>query len=678
VTEREFTGERLLDLLPAIHRIRDAEQGGPLAALLDVIGEELGLLEHDLDALYADQFVETCATWVLPYIGDLLGITGLPPAPLTSRAEVAHTIAYRRRKGSAAMLELLAHDVTGLAARADESFELLAATQYVNHVRPETTSFVSVRQALRLEHLGSPFERLAGQSTLCHTVDVRRIARRRGRYNIPNVAIFLWRLHAHRVSRSPAVPDGGVRHFRFSPLGDDAPLVNLPQTEDVLTHLAEPLDVPGPITRRAFAAAPADYYGADGSLLIERPGATLGDGPTAVNVGDVVVCDLTTWREPAAGKVAIDPVLGRIAFGADEASPPLVTFHHAFAGNLGGGEYDRPAIGGAATVRVANTRVADFDTVQAGIDALPGTGGVVEIVDSGRYEEALALDASNRHVVVRASVGGRPTIVLTGELHLSGGPGDAAVLDGLLIAGAGVSVDAGAAGAPGLGRVELHHCTLVPGIALDATGAPAHAGTPSLTVASPQTEVEIRSSIVGTVLAELDARVRISGSIVDATAEAAIAYDGIAGAFGAPLQVEGSTVIGRVRTDLLTLASNAILLAAAAAGGAPVLAHRRQEGCVRFSYVPIDAQVPRRYRCVPASAADAARVRPVLTSMRYGRPGYGQLADRTPCEVVRAADDESEPGALHDRALGLREAHLRARLDEHLRFGLEAGIFHAS
>jgi len=677
-TERDFTGERLLELLPAIYRIRDAEQGGALAALLDVIGEELGLLEHNLDELYADQFVETCATWALPYIGDLLGIEGLPPAPLTARAEVAHTLSYRRRKGSAAMLEQLARDVTGLVARADESFELLATTQYVNHIRPRAKSMASVRQALRLEHLGTPFERLAGYDTICHTVDVRRIGNRRGRYNIPNVAIFLWRLRAYRLSRTQAVADGGARHFRFSPLGHDAPLVNRPQTEDVLTHLVEPLDAPGLITRRAFAAARAEYYGADRSVLIERPGPTPADEPTAIGVDDVVICDLTSWREPAAGKVAIDPVLGRMTFAADEAAPPLVSFHYPFAGSFGGGEYERSAIGGAPTVRVANTRAADVSTVQAGIDALAGAGGVVEIADSGRYVEALTLDATNRHVVIRASVGSRPTIILTSELHLTGGPGDAVVLDGLQIAGAGVTVDAAAGGKPGVGSVELHDCTLVPGISLTTAGMPQHAGQASLTVASPQTEVVIRRSIVGTVLAELDAHVAIAGCIVDATAEDGVAYDGVGGEFGAPLRVEGSTVIGRVRTDVLELASNAILLAAGSGGAASIAARRRQEGCVRYSFVPVDALVPRRYRCVPASAADAARVRPVMTTMRYGRPGYGQLADRTPCEVARAADDESEPGALHGQALGLREAHLRSRLDEHLRFGLEAGVFHAS
>ena len=160
-------------------------------------------------------------------------------------------------------------------------------------------------------------------------------------------------------------------------------------------------------------------------------------------------------------------------------------------------------------------------------------------------------------------------------------------------------------------------------------------------------------------------------SIVDATAEAGVAYADPAGDYGAPLRIESSTVIGTAKTDLLELASNSIFLGV-------VTARRRQEGCVRFSYMPPGSETPRRHRCPPASPTDAASVRPILTSSRYGEPGYCQISDRTSCEIGRGADDESELGAFHDLRLPLREAHLRARLDEYLRFGLEAGIFHAT
>src|SRR3954470_9901722 len=201
-----FTTERLVQLMPAVHGLRDGDDG-PLRQLLDVVAGQLAVLEDDLDRLYDDQFVETCAPWVLPYIGDLLGITGLPTAPLTPRAEVAHTIAYRRRKGTAAVLEQLARDITGLPARAVEFFELLCATQHLNHPRPDCRSFVSLADALRLEELNGPFERADGRTTLHHTGDVRRTAHPRAPYNIPNIGVFLWRLRAQSLTRSPATPD---------------------------------------------------------------------------------------------------------------------------------------------------------------------------------------------------------------------------------------------------------------------------------------------------------------------------------------------------------------------------------------------------------------------------------------------------------------------------------------
>ena len=133
-----FDAQRLYELLPAIYRIRDAEQGEPLRALLAVIAGEAGILEENLDQLYDDQFIETCADWVVPYIGDLIGVRalhGVVPQVSSPRAEVANTIRLRRRKGTAAVLEELARDVTGWPARVVEFFELLGWTQYMNHPR---------------------------------------------------------------------------------------------------------------------------------------------------------------------------------------------------------------------------------------------------------------------------------------------------------------------------------------------------------------------------------------------------------------------------------------------------------------------------------------------------------------------------------------------------------------
>ncbi|MCD4736933.1 MAG: hypothetical protein K8R53_12890, partial [Bacteroidales bacterium] len=80
----EQVNERLYNLLPAIYRIRDADQGEPLRALLGVMEEEFLAIEQDIAGLYEDLFIETCDEWVIPYIGDLLNIHGV--YPISARA----------------------------------------------------------------------------------------------------------------------------------------------------------------------------------------------------------------------------------------------------------------------------------------------------------------------------------------------------------------------------------------------------------------------------------------------------------------------------------------------------------------------------------------------------------------------------------------------------------------
>src|SRR5262249_22127029 len=175
------------------------------------------VLEENLAQLYDDQFIETCAEWVVPYIGDLVGARGIftfPEATFSQRAQVANTVAYRRRKGTATVLEQLARDVTGWNASVVEYFQRLATTQYLNHLRPQNLSFTSLRNQVTidyrtkvefgriseqtiqlanwevLEYLTTPFDATA------RTADVRRIASSRGKHNIQSVGIFLWRIES--------------------------------------------------------------------------------------------------------------------------------------------------------------------------------------------------------------------------------------------------------------------------------------------------------------------------------------------------------------------------------------------------------------------------------------------------------------------------------------------------
>ena len=66
---------------------------------------EVKVLAESLEQLYDDQFIETCADWVAPYIGDLVGyrtLHGVVPQVASPRAEVANTIALPAAQGHGA------------------------------------------------------------------------------------------------------------------------------------------------------------------------------------------------------------------------------------------------------------------------------------------------------------------------------------------------------------------------------------------------------------------------------------------------------------------------------------------------------------------------------------------------------------------------------------------------
>ena len=71
--------DRLYDLLSVVHRRRDAERGYPLRALLQVIGEQVAVVEDDIDRLYDNWYIETCEDWVVPYIADLIELKTTGP-----------------------------------------------------------------------------------------------------------------------------------------------------------------------------------------------------------------------------------------------------------------------------------------------------------------------------------------------------------------------------------------------------------------------------------------------------------------------------------------------------------------------------------------------------------------------------------------------------------------------
>jgi hypothetical protein len=693
-----LTAERLYALLPAIYRIRDEQQGHPLQALVALIAREFEALEEDVEQLYDDQFIETASTWVAPYIGDLIGyrsLRGVTASIASPRAEVANTIGYRRRKGTAAMLEQLARDVTDWPARAVEFFEQLATTQYTNHIRLYAPATADLRSTLRMRQRGGAFNAVA------HTAEMRRPEKGSGRYNIPNIGIFLWRLQPFALSNIPLTADPGDptgRRFRFNPLGADQPLFRLPVTETVISHIAESTNVPDPIDLQLMARAlkaslidptvPNDY-GPDDSVVLLRPDADPTKPPVPIDAADICVCDLRDvtggWAHETgvdADTIAIDPRLGRVVLGANITTPILATYHYGFSRPIGGGEYERDLDGASAAVQ---RTARGSEALQPHLDAIAG-GGRLVIEDSLTYTETPVFTVNDvtgaglagLEVVITVRNGARPVIASGGAIVLDIGARGRLVLEGLVISGGELQIAAAPDEEPR--ELVLRHCTLVPGLRLNPDGSAVSAGAPSVSVANPFASITLEQCIVGPLQVDTDATVTLVDCMVDAGAAEKVAYEGIVtGRPGGDMTIRDSTVIGKLHVKRMVLASNVIFFSRLALGDgwmAPVWVERKQEGCVRFSFVPVGSLVPKRFRCVPDDAHP--NVLPHFTSLRYGDPGYAQLRSATDLSIREGADDGGEMGVMHPLYQPQREANLRIRLDEFLRFGLHAGIFYVT
>jgi hypothetical protein len=710
------TAQRLYALLPAIYRVRDAANGFVLRELVEVLAGEAEVLGEELDQLYDDQFIETCASWAAPYLGDLIGYRVLNSAVTevaSPRAEVANTVAYRRRKGTAAVLEQLARDVTGWPTRAVEFFERVVTTQYMNHPRPHARATADLRNPEALHWIT---DQNGGFDDLAHTADVRRIAAGSpsptGRHNIPNIGLFLWRTEAVRVTRAPLVAhDGDARRFRFDPLGADRQLYGAPRTEDSITHLAEPEDVPLPLGRRWLSTHRDAYYGAGSSLLLETQ--TGNANPVAVAMSRLKICDLSdvpgapgSWAHaPTGTDVAVDPVLGRVYFGTAPApgGKALGTYHFGQAVPVGAAAPGRPS---AQTVPQV-TAISDGADLTPGLGAI-AAGGTLLITDSGRYAQPVTISATTAAagdpdtvVCVAAENGTRPSIVAAGPVQLAMAARTTVILDGLLISGGPLVLEE--VGDAETRTIMLRNCTLVPGQTRGTDGKPKQPDRASLLVLDPFAEVVIERCVLGPIVAVEGSRLTLHDSAVDASAPEAVAFCGrdhpAGGAKrrvqttadqqpgggttpGGGLDLHECTVIGGIHCTRLD-ASNSLLLAQLAGGDprpAAVHARRKQVGCVRYSYLPAGSRTGKRYRCQPdPSDPPAARLaaKPRFTSLRFGDPAYLQLSQTSAAGIRRGADDEAEMGVTHLLYTPQREANLLLRLDEYLRFGLEAGFFYA-
>lgn len=654
-----ITADKLYDLLPAIYRIRDAERGEPLKALLSVMASQIHVVEEDIDRLYENWFIETCEGWLVPYLGDLLGVRPLRGADadiFSLRAYVANTLAYRRRKGTVAVLEELARDVTGWPAKAVEFFELVALSQHLNHLRlhkPASVQISSKGARSNLELFGRPFEKAA------HTADVRRIANGRGKYNLSQIGLYLWRLKAYKVLRATAraADDAPTGCYRFNPLGYDAPLFNPPQTEESITHLAEEINVPDvlrrlplylelTVRRKAIderKEPTAYYFGEDPVFEIFLDNAAAPLAPDEIVIGNLAEWERSGWKPPkrvAYGnnlktKCVVDPALGRLALQKGVSARSVqATYSYGFSDNVGGGPYDRrrsvakwydpqkrPVTWQREVTQVGSGQTLRDAVVDWNIHSRTHRRacGLIFITDSCSYPEELPeinIPRDGRLAVVAAQCPAcdrgtsGPFLTLTpdnlrphilSDLILVREPEPIGTVPddshGEFIADGLLVEGALTVKSCDLGLLRLAHCTIVSTPSAQIPSRP----QPGVTIASGNTSLKVildHCLTEAICASESILRLIITDSLIDAGGKERNALAGLTGDdFGPVTEIERSTLLGKSFIREL-YASEAIFTG-------EIKVQRCQRGCLRFSWLAlpenpqIAPQTPPRYRCQP-------------------------------------------------------------------------------
>jgi hypothetical protein len=523
-----YYADKLWALLPAIYRTLDTDQfnaNGPLRELVNRIGAQAANLRRSIDRLWEDQSIESCDDWAVSYIGALLDTNLVSSLDARGqRLDVAKTIYYRRRKGTVAILEEIAYDITGWDARVVEFFRRLGRTRHnfdpalvdLTADAPDnltlqqaqglvgawTDTFIggwaNLRNAYGASRAQSPFSvapALAPPSAFdefFHTADFRAGNGRSGWYKIPSLGIFLWRLQNFPVDQGTPVQNGTC--YTFDPTGRRIPLFAAsaratttlrplqggwdtwvsPQEWQLPTPISTPLlasSLANPQTQPLYAALDTDGVTIQPNSLgiFTEPGSFY----ELINVAQI-----TTYPVPPATthQIMVFPETGQ--FGV--LHPPLngpatVSYNYGFSAPMGAGPYDRRIIGEDANPTPAPSAAVQGGGTEFSAAAVSAIGsvGTVTLNDSLTYTTAPDFPAIQQ-LTVTAQNPGRPVIRFqpgspsgVTEWTFTGIADSSLVLEGLFVSGGDVVLRGT------FTTVTLTCCTLDPGTSASPADGPA-------------------------------------------------------------------------------------------------------------------------------------------------------------------------------------------------------------
>jgi hypothetical protein len=503
-----YYADKLWATLPAIYRALDSNSfttNGPLREMVNRIGAQAAIVRRSIDRLWEDQSIESCDDWVIAYIGDLLATNLVASLDARGqRLDVAKTIYYRRRKGTVAILEEIAHDITGWDARVVEFFRRLGRTRH-NFDPPIVAAgdtqaddltlqlaegltglwtntkiggWADLRNAYGASQAQSPFSiaptprPASAFDEYFHTADFRAGRGRSGWYNIPNLGVFVWRLISFGVDQTTPVQHGNC--YTFDPTGRQAPLfaVSSRPLGDTWVSPQEwqlPTPISTPLLRACLAAPQSQPLYA----LIAPDGVTLEPNSLGVfvNTGtfyeliDVSQVSAFPQAAGASHQIVVFPENGRFEMLPPPSRPITVTYHYGFSSPIGAGPYDRRVIGGTPTPTPApQTDVKGGGYALGSAGAIPPIG-TVTIDDSLTYYNAADVPAVQQLTLMAANRA-RPLIRFQPlppstwrQWIINGLPGSTLVLEGLWVSGADIVLTGS------FDSIAITCCTFDPGTA---------------------------------------------------------------------------------------------------------------------------------------------------------------------------------------------------------------------
>jgi hypothetical protein len=673
-----YYADKLWNLLPAIYRAEDTDKyssNGPLREMVNRIGAQAAILRRSIDRIWEDQSIETCDDWILPYIGDLLATTVVDNLDARGqRKDVAKTIYYRRRKGTLAILEEIASDITGWDAKVVEFFRRLGRTRHgldpvigVPQAENDATAALQFAEGLvgsltrtgigglaDLRNAYGASKAVSAFDEYFYTADFRRGRGQVGWHNIPRLGVFLWRLRSFGVNpTTPVVVTDCHDWFTFDPTGRDIPLFGASRAAEAYgTKWVSPAEaqLPTPVSQPSLDAN-ENLPEKDTIVRLYPDSLSVLSTPTPEVDADII----------PSTSLKIRPETGRFEYAG---SPPLgspagvwVKFHYGFSSEIGAGPYDRrvgrktpptpdpvrpPETNGGLLASLTATNLSGTSTLG---DSLTYTVSGGSPGDAVQVQGPFTLRADNKQ---------RPLIRLpeapagsSFEWVFASKDQSCLVLDGLFLSGGDIVLRGD------FDCVTITCCTLDPG------STPREVSSPPAIFARAAdrrelvpTRLWIEGGIVGTLTIERSITgpiltraggkietVTITDSIVQAipnstpdtlssppgsgtkllSPDTALALD------DGEVHLSRCTVLGQIFVHRLDV-SECILRDFAQVDDT-------QRGCVRLTTCADGSVLPRKYESVriPPGA-------PLFTSTDFGQPGYGQLLATADSSILPAAD----------------------------------------